>query len=232
WQRFWFTAPAQLTVALGGQSYSQFKKSSVSEDVFPDLEHHQRKKFMTTSISTLERFCRQVRERSKEHQQAFQILHHQNLWGAALSLVRQELDSMIRVIYLLEIEEPIERNRLIEDSINGRHWKRQTEKGKWIRITDREMVDLALERHGWITQVYQYGCNLIHLSDWHDYQHSDPVDNLSETERRKLRSEIEDFHVRELGNVSFEMLKWQASYTIDKIASNLECYVKQLEKGE
>jgi hypothetical protein len=94
------------------------------------------------------------------------------------------------------------------------------------------MVDLALERHGWITQVYQYGCNLIHLSDWHDYQKNDPVDNLSETERRTLRLEIEDFHGRELGNVSFEMLKWQAPYTIDKIASNLECYVKQLEKGE
>jgi hypothetical protein len=69
---------------------------------------------MTKSNSTLNRFCRQVRQRSEEHQQAFQILRTQNLWGAALSLVRQELDSMIRVIYLLEIEEPIERNRLMK----------------------------------------------------------------------------------------------------------------------
>lgn len=162
---------------------------------------------MTTSISSLDRFCRQVRERSNENQQAFRILRAQNLWGAAPGLVRQELDSMIRVIYLLELEDLIERNRLIEDSITGRHWKRQTRNGNWTRITDREMVDLALERHGWITQVYQYGCNLIHLSDWHDYQSNDPVDNISEADMRNLRLEIESFHGREFGNISFETLK-------------------------
>lgn len=145
-------------------------------------------------------------------------------------MVRQELDSMIRVIYLLEIEEPSERSRLIEDSINGQHWKRQTEKGKWARITDKDMVDLALERHGWIRQVYEYGCNLIHLSDWHDYQRNDPLNNMSEEERSGLRRKIEDFHDREIGNISFEMLKWHSPYAIDKIASNLECYLKQLER--
>jgi hypothetical protein len=185
---------------------------------------------MTTSVSSLARFCRQVRERSIEHQRAFQILTAQNLWGAALSLVRQELDSMIRVIYLLEIKDSVERARLIEDSINGRHWERKTAKGKLTRITDRDMVELALKNHKWIEQVYQYGCNLIHLSDWHDYQNNDPLDNVSEVERQKLRLEIESFHSKRIEGFSFETLKWHAPYAIDKIASNLECYVKDLEK--
>jgi hypothetical protein len=70
------------------------------------------------SKQVLRKFCRQVRSRSSENQAAFQILTSAELHAPAIGLLRQELDSMIRVVYLLELN-AAERFRLIDDSVNG-----------------------------------------------------------------------------------------------------------------
>lgn len=46
-------------------------------------------------------FISQVRGRSRENQAAFGILWQQRLLSPAVALVRQELDSMVRVMFLL-----------------------------------------------------------------------------------------------------------------------------------
>ncbi|MDP3186793.1 MAG: hypothetical protein Q8M58_16170, partial [Anaerolineales bacterium] len=65
---------------------------------------------MTTS--TLEIFCRQIRQRSEENRKAFAVLFHNDIIGNSVSILRQELDSMIRVIYLLSIDDIDYRNEL------------------------------------------------------------------------------------------------------------------------
>lgn len=182
--------------------------------------------------SQLQRFCAQVRDRSRENRTAFALLCKNRLFGPALALVRQELDSMIRVIYLLELADPSERRRLILDSIEGRHWSRPTPKGKAVRITDREMAELALKRHTWVRQVYQFGCNLIHLSDWHGYQTADPTKNMTPDDRASVLEEIERVHAKRFSELTFTALLEHAPFAIEKIADNLECYLKDLEKLE
>lgn len=53
------------------------------------------------NVSSIESFCRQVRSRSKEHQKAIGLLSEAGLAGQMVAILRQELDSMVRVIYLL-----------------------------------------------------------------------------------------------------------------------------------
>lgn len=97
----------------------------------------------------------------------------------AFSLLRQELDSMIRVIYLLAVKDPHERSRLIKATLRGERWKVQTARGKFRDVTDREMVDLAQGLQGWTQSVYRFGCAFVHLSDFHNHLVQNPFRKLS-----------------------------------------------------
>jgi hypothetical protein len=182
-------------------------------------------------MADVARFTALVRERSRQHQAAFEHLMREGLHAPALSLVRQELDSMIRVIFLLGLSKP-ERSRLIRASLRGIQWTRpsKTNPAKNVRITDREMADYAQNHHRWVQQVYRYGCNLIHLSDWHGYEQHDPTKNMTEIERNDVRAAMEQARGRHLEPISFCSLLEHAPYAIKKIAGNLECYVKDLER--
>ena len=48
-------------------------------------------------------FCRQVRARSAEHRLAVARLGSARTHGTIVGILRQELDSMVRVVYLLSV---------------------------------------------------------------------------------------------------------------------------------
>lgn len=85
-----------------------------------------------------------IRNRSEENRRAMQSFHHvHDVLSPAFAIVRQELDSLVRVIYLLALKTIPERHRLIGSTLCGEKWKVQTPKGKWMDVTDRTMIDLA-----------------------------------------------------------------------------------------
>jgi len=65
-----------------------------------------------------------------------------------MAVLRQELDSMVRCVFLLSVSDRRYRKRLLEDSVNGRPWR--TEDGS-RKITDRD---------SWTQNVYAFGCGL------------------------------------------------------------------------
>lgn len=95
-------------------------------------------------------FLRQVRSRSREHRQAMNLLASARLAGQMVAVLRQELDSMVRVIYLLD-KDIARRTQLIDESVSGK---------KWSRVTDKEMVDLSQNLQGWTRSVYKFGCSI------------------------------------------------------------------------
>lgn len=177
----------------------------------------------------VEIFVRQVRNRSQEHLRAFDLVYGSGLYGQCISILRQELDSMVRVIYLLS--QPIDRrNELISMSVDGKQWTRQNSKR---RLTDFEMVSVARELHGWTRSVYLFGCAFIHLSNLHDYNDRDPYLALPEGKRLSILKHCRDYHsaptVEHPTAIDFipilpEILK--------KITSNLGWYLECLEKNE
>lgn len=91
-----------------------------------------------------------IRARSEENRRAMHcFLNPHGVLSPAFSILRQELDSMIRVIYLLQLAHLAERSRLIKSTLQGEKWKVQTPKGKFRDVTDREMIDLSQQLQGW-----------------------------------------------------------------------------------
>ncbi|MDR3676674.1 MAG: hypothetical protein P4N24_14375 [Acidobacteriota bacterium] len=176
----------------------------------------------------MEIFVRQVRERSLENAKSLRLLHREGLQANVVSILRQELDSLVRVIFLLSQTDRTYRTALISASVDGHQWTRKDGRG---RITDREMVDLSKHLFNWAKNVYEFGCAFIHLSSFHDYATRDPLDSVSAADRATIASYLNYYHCVHLGpNVKFAEILPYLPNVFDKISSNLECYLKDLEK--
>lgn len=179
-------------------------------------------------------FCTMIRARSNENRRAMHCFSNLRVvLSPAFSILRQELDSMIRVIYLLRIANHNERLRLISSTLNGEKWKVLTSKGKQRDVTDREMVDLAQQLQGWTQSVYKFGCAFVHLSDFHNHLVRDSFQKLSEIERHDVLSHMRNYHGGpEHNNPSMAEISGYLPRVFDKIADNLDCYVEHLERGD
>lgn len=178
-------------------------------------------------MTSLETFCRQVRARTTEHREAIRLLHNHHIMSQVIAILRQELDSMVRVIYLLAIADKPYRQQLIDASVRGDQW---TIKGKKKKITDREMVEIAQQLQGWTQSVYKFGCAFIHLSSYHDYRHRDPLASLSDDEKANILKHMQHYHGGPAtSDPTLEDLSPYFPQVFEKVADNLECYIKKLE---
>jgi len=179
-------------------------------------------------MSGIEVFCRQVRARSAEHRQAIGALRA--LPGQMVAILRQELDSLVRVIFLLAQSDRAYRCDLIEASVSGKKW---TASGSGHRVTDREMVELADTLHGWTKSVYSFGCAFIHLSSLHDYRTRDPLQQIPNAERDAILGHLRYYHGGPVQpSPTFPDIVPFLPSVFTKIADNLECYLKQVERDE
>jgi hypothetical protein len=158
-----------------------------------------------------------------------ELLSTAGLAGQMLAVLRQELDSMVRVIYLLTQALP-RRALLLQDSIEGR---KRSQEGSRTPVTDREMVDLAQHLQVWTRSVYKFGCAFIHLSNLHDYNDRDPLEQLPHDERQDVVRHCRAYHGGpHTGAPIFADLVPYIPRVLEKIASNLECYLAKLEDGQ
>lgn len=171
-------------------------------------------------------FTRQILRRSNDHQRAMQLVSVANIPSQMMAILRQELDSMVRVIYLLA-QDPIRRGELITASVNGALWRQSSGRG---RVTDQEMVVLAQQLQAWTQSVYKFGCAFIHLSNMHDYTDRDPMFLLSPEEREAILNHCRDYHGGPFGAGFADLVPYLPS-VLNKISGNLEFYLKQLNEG-
>lgn len=180
-------------------------------------------------MDALHIFLRQVKHRSEEHQRAMELLASAGLAGQMVAVLRQELDSMVRVIYL-QTQSIERRNALIEASINGEKWSQPNSRAS---VTDREMVDLAQNLQGWTRSVYKFGCAFIHLSNLHDYSDRDPLEQLPPEEREDLLSHCRYYHGGPLQeDAIFSDVIPYLPRVLKKISDNLNCYLGGLQGGK
>ena len=134
---------------------------------------------------------------------------------------------------MLSIKDLKERKRLIESTLNGEKWRVTTGKGKLREVTDREMVDLAQQLKGWTKSVYKFGCAFIHLSNFHAVDTRDPLGRLSSQERSDVLSHMRSYHGGPASDrPDLSELSIYLPRVLEKISTNLECYLVQLERNE
>lgn len=182
-------------------------------------------------MDDLELFCDIIRKRSKEHAEAMQRIY--DLPGVMVSILRQELDSMVRAIYLLAINDLTERDRLIAQTLSGEQWTVATPNGKSKKVTDSELVELSNALHGWTLSVYKFGCAFIHFSKFHDYSRSNPFASLSLAEQTHILDHLRRYHGGPSTDTpDFDELSTFFPRVFEKIAANLECCIEDLESRE
>ena len=181
--------------------------------------------------SKINEFCKIVKSRSKENAEAFNLMIEKGYIGVAISLLRQELDSLIRVSYLHEKGITTHHSlNLINDFLDGKQWKKENSRGKKIRITDREMVNLAIELGGWIEIIYTFGSKLIHLSDIHGYKESDPFKNVSIEDKNSILNYLVNYHNYPYSTIDIKKLSEYLPHVMKKLIDNTEYYILEIEK--
>ena len=178
-------------------------------------------------MDEIAKFSAIIRKRSSEHSEAMHRV--EDLPGMMVSILRQELDSMVRTIFLLSIDDLDERKRLITQSLNGGVWSVKTAKGKNKKVTDREMVELSNKLQGWTLSVYKFGCAFIRFSNFHDYSSRNPFESLDEAEQKDILEHLRYYHGGPATDrPNFEELSSYFPRVFNKISDNLECYLKDL----
>lgn len=183
---------------------------------------------------TTQVFCTMIENRSNENRQAMNCFGDPlSVLSPAFSVLRQELDSMVRVLYLLQMTDFDERTRLIESTLNGEKWQVPTQNGKLRYVTDKDMVDIAQRLHGWAKSVYKFGCAFVHLSDFHNHFAEDPFQKLSIIEKQEILAHMRQYHGGPLhddpnvGEISVYLPR-----VFEKVSGNLEYYIRALRNGE
>ncbi len=179
-------------------------------------------------MNTTEHFCRIVRQRSKENKQAIALLSRTGLTGQVMSILRQELDSMIRVIFLLN-QTLVERDHLMNLTLSGKMWKLRSS----TKVTDKQMMELADKLNGWTESVYKFGCAFIHLSSFHEYVFNDPFESLEIDEINSIKTHLNNYHGFPITtDLNMTSVSAYLPMVYDKIEGNLDCYIKHLEERQ
>lgn len=175
-----------------------------------------------------EEFCRLVRERSAEHERAMPFLFMSP--SVAVSVLRQELDSVVRVLYLLSTRDRPQRLALVRATLDGNRWE-DTSGGRRRKITDRDMVDRAQLFTGWTASLYRFACAFIHLSKFHDHKARDPFRALPPVEQDQILAHLRyNQGGRPEGDApTFRDIAPLFPLVLMKLSSNLERYIVQLE---
>ena len=190
-----------------------------------DLRQRRRTMVVSTEVQS---FTQQIRRRSREHARAIDMIAKVGLVAPAVSILRQEVDSLVRVIFLLAQPSPY-REDLIRASINGERWLRPNGRSS---VTDREMVDLSTRLIGWTQSVYKFGCAFVHLSNLHNYDVNDPLAKLPGTEREDILRHMRYYHGGpKSDHPTLDDLLPFIPKVLKNISDNLEYYLEQLEAG-
>ena len=158
----------------------------------------------TMKTNNINLFCDIVTQRSGEHSCAINILLQQQLYGQVISILRQELDSMVRVMFLLSISDLNLREHFINQTLEGIKWSYPNTKKV---VTDKQMVDLADKFYGWPFFVYKERNDITRFL--HQY-HSFPL-------------ELE---------LNLENIIPYLDKVFNKVSSNLACYIEDLRQNK
>ena len=178
--------------------------------------------------NNIETFCKIIKNRSKENLNSLILLLENGNFGIAVGLLRQELDSLIRVAYLCHIGPNSNRaKKLISDMLEGKQWKKSIN-NRNVRITDREMINLASEIGGWVEIIYSFGNKLIHLSNMHS---SNPVEKVTIQDKNEIIEYLSGYHQYPYSDINQFHIEEYLPKVMNKLVQNVNYYVEEIKNA-
>jgi hypothetical protein len=178
------------------------------------------------------KLCDMIRTRSRENRAALMSWEDPRaVPGPALSTLRQEVDALIRVIYLLSVKDIKARQRLIDSTLRGSPWTVRGPGGRLRNVTDRDIAGLARKLRARTKSIYRFGCGFIHLSEFHHHFALDPFDKLTQGEKRDMLSHLREHHGGPAGaGLDLPELAGYALRVFEEVSGDLERCLAVLEQ--
>ena len=134
-----------------------------------------------------------INHRLEENWKSFNLLFNMKHYGNCISILCQELDQMISILFVLNRNE-YERNHLINLSANSHRWYFLDENNKKIYVVEKDLIAYADSLKGWEKSIYEFGLSFQKLSINFNYLLKDPIQGMSEMERKQISDYIQEYH--------------------------------------
>lgn len=179
-------------------------------------------------ITPLEEFKKIVFQRLEENQKSFDILFGLKHYGNCISIMRQELDQIIRLLFLLNSTKNVQR-QLIESSINNHKWFVINKENKKDYITEEIISKYSESLNGWDKSIYEFGLAFGSLATTFNYGTKDPIKTMAENDRDKIYKYILEYHNRDFPrDYDINVLIRELPDILNIISSNLQKYMDRL----
>lgn len=173
-----------------------------------------------TEQEAVRQFLRSVHARSGENVRSLPQLVAAQSYGVAIGLLRQEIDTFIRLVYL-NAQDETTALKLVTQFAAGRRW----------RIKEWEMVDLATQNYFWVEIAYRFGCKLIHLSEFHDYDSVDPFTTIPKEDRDSIIRFLQGHHGYSDEDIDLPQFLEFLPKVMTKISDKVEHYSSLMERA-
>lgn len=172
-------------------------------------------------------FINLVKERSTGNSSLLLSLQEQELYAKAISLLRNDIEILLRIGYLLTIGDRTERSALMEAMLKGEEWKEGRK-----NITNADMAAIVAHYNKWISEVYDFGTLFTHITDHQDYKTADPIAGLTSIQKTTLRYYLSTYHQLAYDKeLSFRNVINYLPNVATKVLSNLKRYLSDLEQN-
>jgi len=179
-------------------------------------------------ISQTDEYKKLINHRLEENMKSFKLLFEIKHYGNCISIMCQELDQIIRLLFLLN-SIPSERKQFMESSINSQKWYRLNSDNKKEHISDEMLLKFTETLREWDKSIYEFGFSFKSLSNNFNYGSKNPIKSMSEQDREKLHSYITEYHNRDFpDDFTLDDLIPVLPDIIERISTNLQSYMERL----
>ena len=144
-------------------------------------------------ISEKTEYSNTIKHHLEENRKSFNILFELKHYGNCISIMCQELDQVIKILFLLKCEKS-DRINFMHLTINNQKWYKTDRTEKKIFITDEYLEKYAETFTGWEKSIYNFGFSFKSLSNNLNYLLKNPIISLDESERMQIYEYIKEYH--------------------------------------
>jgi hypothetical protein len=179
-------------------------------------------------LSQSDEYKRLIARRLEENMKSFNLLFGIQHYGNCISIMCQELDQMIRLLFLLNKDSTI-RKSFMQSSIESHKWHITSKDNKREYITEETLVEFAKSLKGWDRGIYDFGFAFKSLSNNFNYGSKDPIKSMTDSDRANLARYIQKFHVKDFPDTfTIDALIPVLPGIIEVISTNLKSYLEKI----
>jgi hypothetical protein len=179
-------------------------------------------------ITQNDEYKKLISHRLEENVKSFKLLYDIQHYGNCISIMCQELDQVVSLLFLLNSNSE-DRRLFMQSSINSQKWFIVNKENKKVYVTEEMIVKFAETLTGWDKSIYEFGLSFSNLSKNFNYGSKDPIKSMNDFDRVKLSTYIRDYHINDFPiNFSLNDLIPVLPIIIKEISTKLNDYMHRI----